>query len=91
MTIQWASKALSDLSRLYDFLQTINKQAAAKTVQSLTSAPDILLSQPRIGERLDQFEGREVRRLLVGHYEMRYEVTSSTVYILRIWHTRENR
>ncbi|MEY4592360.1 MAG: hypothetical protein RIR18_1255 [Pseudomonadota bacterium] len=40
---------------------------------------------------LFEFEGREVRRLLVGDYEMRYEIQGSAVYILRLWHTRENR
>jgi hypothetical protein len=44
-----------------------------------------------MGERLEEFEPREVRRLLVGHYEMRYELQESNIYILRIWHTRENR
>ena len=49
------------------------------------------MEQPRIGEQLDEFEGREVRRLLIEHYEMRYELTHDSVYILRIWHTRESR
>ncbi|MGZ8160407.1 MAG: type II toxin-antitoxin system RelE/ParE family toxin [Methylobacter sp.] len=34
---------------------------------------------------------REVRRILVGRYEMRYEIQDSTAYILRLWHTREDR
>jgi len=50
-----------------------------------------LLVNPRIGERLDEFEPREVRRILVGHYEMRYEIHESTIYVLRLWHTREER
>ena len=84
-------KSLSDLSRLFEFLAPVNKQAAAKTVQSLTEAPTRIIHQPRIGERLDEFETREVRRLLVGHYEMRYELNNNTLFILRIWHTRESR
>ena len=31
------------------------------------------------------------RRILVGRYEMRYEIQESRLYILRIWHTREHR
>jgi hypothetical protein len=30
------------------------------------------VANPRIGEKLEEFEPREVRRILVGHYEMRY-------------------
>lgn len=91
MELKWTSKALSDLARLYEFLAPANQPAAARAVQVLTKAPTILLTNPRIGEKLFEFEPREVRRLLVGHYEMRYEVQDSTVYILRLWHTREER
>jgi plasmid stabilization system protein ParE len=91
MELKWTSKALSDLVRLHDFLASVNKRAAARTVQALTAAPTRLLEHPRIGEKLEEFEPREVRRILVGHYEMRYEIQASTIYVLRLWHTREDR
>jgi len=91
MKLKWTSKALSDLVWLYEFLVPVNKPAAARTVQALTAAARRILEQPRIGERLDEFEPREVRRILVGHYEIRYEIQASTLYVLRLWHTRENR
>lgn len=91
MELKWSTKALSDLVRLYEFLSSLNKLAAVSTVQSLTAAPAKLLTQPRIGEKLDEFEPREVRRIFVGHYEMRYEIQHSTIYVLRLWHTREDR
>lgn len=90
MEIKWTSKALSDLARLYDFLTPVD-QRAARTVQTFTAAPARFLTHPRIGERLDEFDPREVRRILVGHYEMRYEIQQSIIYVLRIWHTREKR
>ncbi len=91
MELKWTSKALSDLARLYDFLAPVNKAAAADTIQKLVSAPSELMANPRIGEQLDEFEPREVRRILVGHYEMRYEIHGSKIYVLRLWHTREDR
>lgn len=91
MELKWTSKALSDLVRLYDFLAPVNRRAAARIVQSLTAAPIRLLEHPRIGEKLEEFEPREVRRILVGHYEMRYEIQESTITVLRLWHTREDR
>lgn len=91
MEIKWTSKALSDLTRLYEFLALTNKPAAARAVQALTQAPSILLTNPRIGEQLFQFEPREVRRILAGMYEVRYEIQGSTIYVLRLWHTRESR
>ncbi|OGS81636.1 MAG: plasmid stabilization protein [Gallionellales bacterium GWA2_59_43] len=91
MELKWTSKALSDLVRLYEFLSPVNRQAAVVIVKTLTAAPAKLLTQPRIGESLDEFAPRQVRRILVGHYEMRYEIQHSTIYVLRLWHTRENR
>ncbi len=91
MELKWTSKALSDLARLHEFLSLLNKQAAAVTVQTLAAAPAKLMEQPRLGERLEEFDPREVRRILVGHYEMRYEIQHSTIFVLRLWHTREDR
>jgi len=91
MDLKWTSKALSDVARLYEFLASVNKQAAVRTVQSLVAAPTNLLANPRIGERLEEFEPREVRRIFVGRCEMRYEIQDSLIYVLRLWHTREDR
>lgn len=79
------------MTRLYEFLAPVNREAAARTVQALTAAPTSVLANPRIGEKLEEFDPREVRRILVGHYEMRYEIQESTIYVLRLWHTREDR
>lgn len=91
MIVRWTHKGLSDLVRLHEFLAPVNPQAAARVVQTLTTAVRRLETYPRIGQCLEQFEPREVRRLVVGQYEVRYEIQESAVFILRLWHTRENR
>lgn len=91
MELKWTSKALSDLGRLYEFLAPANKPAAARAVQVMTEAPTILPTKPRIGERLVEFEPHEVRRLHVGHYERCYGIQGSSIYMLRLRHTWEER
>jgi plasmid stabilization system protein ParE len=91
MTIKWTSKALSDLVSLYEFLAVKDKLVAARTVQLLSAVPDRLVDQARIGEKLEEFDPREVRRIVAGRYEMRYEIQESVISVLRIWHTREDR
>lgn len=91
MELKWTSRALSDVARLYEFLAPVNKPAAARAVQALTEAPTILLTNPYVGEQLFQFEPREVRRILLRQYEIRYELANGTIYVLRLWHTREDR
>jgi len=91
MKLHWSSKAIQDLDRLHDFLAEVNPPIAAKTVQGIVSTPKKLLEHPRLGNRLDEFSPREVRRLLIGNYELRYELRNDDIFVLRIWHTRENR
>ncbi len=91
MRLQWTASALADITRLHDFLAPLNQAAAARTVQSLTTAPNTLLTSPYMGKPLDEFAPRQVRRLIAGKYELRYEIVDDAIYILRLWHTREDR
>ncbi|MDP3242587.1 MAG: type II toxin-antitoxin system RelE/ParE family toxin [Reyranella sp.] len=91
MRIKWTGKATSDLVRLHEYLRPVAPDAAARVVQQLAHAPERLLDYPRIGEKLEAYEPREVRRIIVGHYELRYEIANATIFILRLWHYRENR
>jgi plasmid stabilization system protein ParE len=91
MKIQWTGKASSDLVRLHEHLRPVAPEAAARVVRQIAWAPDKLSDYPRLGEKLEAFEPREVRRIIVGHYEMRYEIAAGTIFILRLGHCRENR
>jgi plasmid stabilization system protein ParE len=89
--LQWTSKASSDLVRLHEHLRPVAPDAAARVVQQLARTPERLLDFPRIGEKLETYAPREVRRIIVGDYELRYEIAGATIFILRLWHLRENR
>lgn len=90
MKVEWTGKGLADLARLHDFLAVVNPQAAARVVQSLAAAPAKLREHPRLGEKLEEFAPREVRRIVVGSYEIRYEIAQDVIRVLRLWHTRED-
>lgn len=91
MKLRWTSRALSDLARLHEFLAPVHPQAAARAVQTLTRAPEVLLRHPRLGEQLFEFQPQEVRRLIIKQYELRYEIKDEVIYVLRLWHTKEDR
>ena len=91
MKIEWTDKASGDLAWLYSFLAPVAPDAAARVVQEVARAPNRLLEHPWIGERLDAYSPREVRRIVIGHYEMRYEIAGNTIFILRLWQSREHR
>ena len=91
MEIIWTRSALADLGRLHDFLAAANPRAAALVVERLVAGPDVLSTQPRLGTSLTDFLPRDVRYLLIGDYELRYEVAGERGWVLRLWHTREDR
>ena len=91
MRVRWTSQSLGDIARLHAFLVEVNRSSAAKIVRSFTAAARQLREHPRSGEVLEEFAPREVRRLIVGPYELRYEVTEQGIFILRLWHGHEER
>jgi plasmid stabilization system protein ParE len=91
MALRWTSKAQSDLVRLHEFLRPVNPTTAARVVRQLVAGAKRIPAHPRLGIRLPGFEQRDVRRVLIGDYELRYELTDSDVFVLRVFHTREDR
>ncbi len=91
MSLQWTESARGDLRRIHAFLAPVNPGAAAQRVALVLAGVERLAANPRLGRRLDEFAPREVRRLLIGDYEVRYELTGQALFVLRIWHTREDR
>jgi len=87
----WTAKALGDLDRLYRFLAPANPRAAAGVVRQLSAAPQRLLENPRLGLRLEEFGSREVRRIVIGSYEIRYQIAGEEIIVLRLFHAREDR
>lgn len=91
MAIRWTSAAYGDLQRLHAFLDPVDPAAATQAVRFIVRRIERIPGQPRLGERLPRFGAREVRRVLAGHYEIRYELRGTDVIVLRIFHAREDR
>ncbi|WP_417489875.1 type II toxin-antitoxin system RelE/ParE family toxin [Maricaulis sp.] len=91
MRLVWSNLALADLERLHQFLAPVNLRAAGEAVREIVGSEARLRALPRIGTRLDGFGGRDVRRLLIGWYQLRYELTKDRIIILRVLHSREVR
>jgi len=91
MRVEWFNEAIRYLDRVRRFLLGVNARAANHAVASLRLAPRKLLEHPRMGVRLDEFGDREIRRISVGPYELRYEIVETAIYIVRIWYGREER
>lgn len=91
MRVEWTGKARADLMRLQSFLHEQDVRAAEGIVRSITLATARLGEHPRIGQAIDRFISRDMRRYIVGDYEVRYEITTKCIRVHRVYHTREDR
>lgn len=91
MALRWTEKARGDLRRLHELLASVDAEAARRRVLVILAGVKRLAGVPRLGPRLREFDRREVRRIVVADYEVRYEVRGADLFILRIWHVREDR
>lgn len=91
MHVVWSTAARRDLMRVYAFLRPDSPRAATRIVSMLDAAADRLPDYPEIGIRLDDYDPLHVRSLIVGDYEMRYQILPDTLFIVRLWHAREDR
>jgi plasmid stabilization system protein ParE len=91
VALRWTRSAYADLKRIHEFLEQVDPAAAARAVRSVMARVRRIPRQPRLGERLPGFGQREVRRVLVQTYEVRYEMVGADLTVLRVFHTREQR
>ncbi|MGM3192077.1 type II toxin-antitoxin system RelE/ParE family toxin [Dickeya dadantii subsp. dieffenbachiae] len=91
MEILWTQKAQDDLERIYRFASQYSRQHADDVLDRLFIGTTELVDHPRIGVSQTRYEPREVRKILFDDYEVHYEIQHNTIYIIDLWHTREER
>ncbi len=87
----YAGRALSDLSRLTDFLLQAEPAAALETVDLITEAVQILENHPLIGHSAEQgLREIVISRGKSGYVALySYEIEQDTVLVLSVRHQRE--
>jgi len=92
MKISYSSESVGDLIRLREFIEIKNPQAAQKIALSLNKGISQLKSFPFPGVEVELApEPEKIRDLIIGNYIARYLIHSEQIYILRIWHHKEDR
>ena len=91
MRILWFAQAWEDLDRLNAFIADRDPDAADAILDKLVQAPEALLNFPRRGARLSRYAPREVREFRVANYLLRYEVEGDHIFVLRLFHFRQDR
>jgi len=90
MGLIFSKAAVHDLVRLREFIAKHNPDAAQRVSRRLRGAIKGLVNNPQIGRPVPDLPG-EIRELIFGKYIVRYEVRANSLYILRLWHGKEDR
>jgi len=91
MSIQYSQEAIDDFVRLREFIAVKNPYAAKHVAEKLLSGIEKLKVFPEIGlpvQRAPQPE--KIRDLFITNYTVRYLIGDDSIFILRVWHDKEN-
>ena len=90
MRLIFSRASVHDLVRLREFIAKHNPGTAKRVSQRLRGAIKGLVNNPQIGRPVPDLPG-EIRELIFGKYVVRYEVRTNSLYVLRLWHGKEDR
>lgn len=92
MKISYSPESVDDLMRLREFIENKNPRAAQKIALFLHKGISQLKTFPYLGVEVELAPDPEViRDLIIGNYIARYLIHSEQIYILRVWHHKEER
>lgn len=89
--IYYTDQSLSDLVRLREFIADKNPIAANRIATELKQGISKLEVLPYCGiEVVSTPEPQAIRDLFIANYTVRYLVMNDDIFILRLWHDKEN-
>lgn len=89
--VQYSPESVADLQRVVEFVEVKNPYAARRIAIDVQEGVSKLKQFPQIGLPVIKAPDPEkIRDLYVSDYTVRYLITSETIYILRVWHNKEN-
>lgn len=90
MKVAYSEEAIKDLGRLKEFIEIKNPIAAQRASVSIQKGISQLKEFPRLGVKVELAPDPDlVRDLIISNYLARYLIAEETIYILRVWHHKE--
>jgi addiction module RelE/StbE family toxin len=91
MKIVFTPESIEDLSRLREFIEHKNPDAAKRIANFLVDGISKLKRFPYLGVEVGSAPNPELLRdLILGNYVVRYLILDKTINILRMWHHKED-
>ena len=84
--VAWTSIAGTDLEEAWEYIAHDSLMYAATFVQRIREVARSLDDMAERGRVVPELGAPDVRELIVGNYRLVYQVTPTTVYVLRVIH-----
>ena len=92
MKISYSPQSIGDLIRVREFIEIKNPYAAKKMAASISKGIAQLKIFPYLGVEVELAPTPEkIRDLIIGNYIVRYLIHAEQIYVLRVWHHKEER
>lgn len=92
MRISFSIDARKDLERLKEFISIKNPKAANRIINEIINGINYLIEFPDLGKQVKKAPSPEaLRDIFILDYHIRYLKLSKGIFIVRIWHQKENR
>ena len=89
--VVYSPESLEDLQRVVEFVEGKNPYAARRIAIDLQEGVYKLKQFPKIGlPVITAPDPDRIRDLYIRDYTVRYLIAGGIVYILRVWHNKEN-
>jgi plasmid stabilization system protein ParE len=89
--LRYSPQSIDDLHRVVEFVEVKNPFAARRIAIDLQEGVDKLKQFPKSGlPVLKATDPEQIRDLYISNYTVRYLIAVEIIYILRIWHNKEN-
>lgn len=91
MRVRYSPESIDDLQRVVEFVEVKSPFAARRIAIDLQEGIDKLKQFPEIGlPVLKAPNPEQIRDLYISNYTVRYLIADEMIYILRVWHNKEN-
>jgi plasmid stabilization system protein ParE len=91
MKVKYSLESIDDLTRVVEFIENKNPYAARRIAIDLQEGVDRLKQFPEIGlPVLKANDPEKIRDLYIKDYAVRYLINEDIIYVLRVWHNKEN-
>ena len=85
--IRWTFEALRCLEGIHEYIAADNPRAASDVVRGIYAKVQLLCEHPRLGQRYEPIDNREVRETSYGHYRIAYLIKGDgNIDVLGVFH-----